>query len=70
MYCPKGKESMSSGPQIEVVGGMYNVGPISKAGYTSNIGGIMPVGNTKGIMTAGNIGGIAPSGNIDSFPRA
>ena len=70
MYCPKGKESMSSGPRIEAVGGMYNIGPISKAGCTSSIGSIMPVGNTDGIMTTGNIGGIAPSGNIDSFPGA
>ena len=44
--CPWGKESMLSSPRIKASGGMKNVGPVPKAGCTSGIGGIAPVGNT------------------------
>ena len=61
MCYPMGEESMSSGLRIEAASGIYNVGPIPKAGCTTGISGIVP---------AGNLDGIAPSGNTDTFPRA
>ena len=58
MCCTRCKESMSSGLRIKAVGGMSNVGHVPKAGCTSGIGGILPMGN---------IGGVALSSNTDVF---
>ena len=45
---------MSSGLRIKATGGIYNVGPVPKAEWTSGMGGIMPAGNTSGIVLVGN----------------
>ena len=47
MCCLRGDESMSLSPQIRAIGGMYNVGSVSKAGCTNGIDGIVPAGNTN-----------------------